>query len=592
MITWRTLLALHATKNNNNNLADTHMENGRDASRRNQPDRKLIQLIGTTVLAIVLGVFEEVADPFGLDTQSDRLSANIYNTITSPLYGRRSEVVLDGTAYSSRFGQSNVAVLLIDDTYLDKTGQRWPLEPRRYQRILRKLVDAGASAVFVDVYFAQNTVERQEKIAGLYGKAGCLAERSACQVENEDWQCGASPGVSACETQSPTGGTEIFFASTLNDPTPAANGVNPPAVALAQMRSGDNMYKLRQVAIDGHEHDTAGWALYKVWCRRHADQCDVTSLDDASQPAMYLHWGYAPNRAMTDVPDFQGHVCITQANSLAGRLWQSVKVFGWNFVRGFHDARIAPCPYTTQIKLQLFNNLSEQDLAQLFADQVVILGASLKNYPDYQWSPVHDYIPGAFWHAMAVDNLIEFSGDYMKESESAASEYLEPVGLSLIFILQAWLTWIIQRRGDRENLGYRAKLELDLMHGLFTICVISAAVLWITGFLRWSPANWIGFAMLMFLIDFKPVTAVPRYCWLIIPPLRMTNHLFQSGSRFVRAAVMIAGMLLCGYIILVLPHALILGQVFDTTVISVMFMAIYTAMISLCLWKIIGGNTT
>lgn len=566
------------------------MESAQDASGREASRKKLIQLIGTTVLAIVLGVFEEVADPFGLDTQSDRLSANIYNTITSPLYGAASELTIDGHDYESRRGQSNVVVLLIDDTYLDGTDQRWPLQPRRYHRILRKLVDANASAVFVDIYFAQNTVERQTRIADMFRRSGCLVEQSYCSVENEDWRCGAPDTGSACAERSDTTGTDILFASTLNDPRPAANGIAPPGAALAQMRSDENIYNLRQSAFDGEHYDTAGFALYKSWCRRNPDSCDADMLNDPDLPAMYLHWGYAPNRAMTEIPDLQGNVCIPQATSLSGRLLQSMKIFGWNFIRGFHDARIAPCPYSTQVKLQLFNNLSEDELTQLFEGKVVILGASLTNYPDYQWSPVHDYLPGAFWHAMATDNLIEFSSGYMKQSESVATSFLEPVGLTLVFVLQAWLTWIIQRRGEREDLGDRAKLELDLMHGLFTICIISAAVLWITGFLRWSPANWIGFAMLMFLIDFKPVTAVPRYCWSIFPPMRMTHRLFSIGTRFIRATLMALLMLAVGYVIMVAPHALLLGQVGDSTIVNVSFMVAYFGTIVFCLWKIVGGN--
>jgi len=282
-----------------------HDDPGRDASRK-----KLIQLIGTTGLAIFLGVFEEVADPFGLDTQSDRLSANIYSTITSPLYGARSEIKIDDEVYESHFGQSNVIVILIDDVYLESTDQRWPMQPRRYQRILRKLVDAGASSVFVDIYFAQNTVERQEKIEGLYRKANCLVEQSACSVPNDDWQCGKAETGSACVTRSTKGGTEIFFASTLNDPEPAANGVSPPSSALAQMWSAENIYNLQQTAFDGIEYDTAGWALYKSWCRHNIDNCDSSVLEEGDRPAMFLHWGYTPNHMMTDVPNFQGNACI------------------------------------------------------------------------------------------------------------------------------------------------------------------------------------------------------------------------------------------------------------------------------------------
>ena len=79
----------------------------------------LLQIVLATTLAIFLGVFEEVADPFGLDTESDRLSANIYTTITSPLYGASTQVEItvvgeDGKPetkqYYSRKGQSSTYV--------------------------------------------------------------------------------------------------------------------------------------------------------------------------------------------------------------------------------------------------------------------------------------------------------------------------------------------------------------------------------------------------------------------------------------------------------------------------------------------------
>ena len=567
------------------------MNSVEEAPEKSSSREKLWSLIFTTALAIGLGVFEELADPFGLDSQSDELSANMFNTITSPLYGAQSQVVIDDEAYPSRAGQADIIVLLIDDAYLEETNQSWPLAPRRYQRILRKLTSAGASAVFVDIYFAPNTERRRKNISRLYQNAGCLQLESACSVVDENWECGVDDPEAACIVESPRGGTEIVFASTLTDPAPALDGIQPPAAALAQMFADSNAYRMRQTAIDGKEYDTAGWALYKAWCRKQGDTCDAI-LDEAFPlEPMYLHWGYAPNRVMTDISDFQGQNCIRQADSLIGRLWQSLKVFGWNFFRGFSDSRIAPCPYHTQLKLQLFNNLSAEELEQLFADRIVIIGTSLKSYPDYQWSPVHEYIPGAFWHAMAVDNLIEFSDQYMRQSESEATNYLEPVGLLLIFLLQASLTRVIQLREEKEQFTDKdkIKIELDLMHGLFTICVISATVLLITGLLRWSPANWIGFAMLLFLIDFKPVTAVPRYCGQLLPAKRLTGHPFKAGSRYLAAGLMFFTLLISGYVILVFPHALILGQPSDAGIVSVLFIGIYLILIVFCLYKIIWG---
>jgi len=565
------------------------MASTKSVTDRAETRNQLIKLLLTTVLAILLGVFEELADPFGLDTESDRLSANIYNSITSPLYGGRTQLKLEGQSYSSRYGQSNIVVLLIDDAYMESVGRSWPLEPRRYQRILRKLSDAGASTVFVDIFFAQNSTQRQQDVARLYKGSACLVAASMCAAVDEDWSCSDYGSKQPCANPMPDSGTEIFFAGTKQTPVPWAGDTAPPASAMAQMLSAQNIYNLRETDVNGVAVDTAGWALYQSWCKRSAD-CDASRFSEFSLEPMYLHWGYAPNKMMTDIADFGAGVCIPQSEWLIGRLWQSITVFAWNFIRGFHDRRIAPCPYTSQIKLQLFNNLSAEELRQLFNNKVVLLGASLENYPDYQWSPVHDFIPGVFWHAMAIDNLMEFGGGYMKDTQSEGGSYLEPVGIAIIFILQAILTWRIQRREGLESLSEMEKIHLDLLHGLLTICVISAVVLWITGLNRWSPANWIGFAMLMFLIDFKPVTAVPKYCWRILPTARMTRRPFIFASNLALAIVLTGIMLIGAFCIFILPHALLLGRSFNDGAISYTFMAIYFAIILLCGWKICWGK--
>jgi len=629
----------------NNKGQGAPMANTQKPADGEEPHSNLGRLVFMTLLAISLGVFEEVADPFGLDTETDRLSANIFNTITSPFYGQDSSVKLTVTnkgvseekSFESRFGQSNIVVLLIDDDYLDAVNKKRRLEtptletptlepptlepptlepptleprllePRHYQRILRKLVDAGASAVFVDFYFIQNSRERSESVGNLFRQSRCLTAKSACSIVEEDWSCTDIDKRLPCNEPDLSIGTEIFFAGTLRNPRPTAGGEKPADTALAQMSGDGSFYHLQQT-IGVTDYDTAAWALYQAWCRRDA-RCESDRLDDFPLQAMYLHWGYAPNRMMTEVPDFGiarppsdkpstwgqriaeffvggAGKCVPQARTMIGRLGQSIKVFIWNFIKGFHDED-SLCLYHSQIKMQLFNNLSPDELNELFGRKVVFLGASLKDFPDNQWSPVHGYMPGVFWHAMAVDNLMEFSDSYMVEAPDDVGGYVEPVGIAFIFILQALLTWTIQRREEREKLDEMARLKLDLLHGLMIICVISTSVLWMTGLQRWSPANWIGFAMLMFLIDFKPVTAVGRFCWRIFPTVRMTQRPFQFMSNLVLSTGCVLGMLFTAYCIFVLPHALMLQRGIDDTTISYIFIFLYMFIVIWpCGWKI------
>jgi hypothetical protein len=64
----------------------------------------------------------------------------------------------------------------------------------------------------------------------------------------------------------------------------------------------------------------------------------------------------------------------------------------------------------------------------------------------------------------------------------------------------------------------------------------------------------------------------------------------QGGIRFVRTATGVIAMLLIGYAIMILPHAFILGHVLDETLVSTMFMMIYSAIVLVCLWKIVWGK--
>jgi len=254
-----------------------------------------------------------------------------------------------------------------------------PISPNKYQR---KLATAGSSAEFIDIYFSQNSPQKQQQVARLFNYASRL------QREFD---------------------TAMVFAGTLQDPRPSTNGSWAPQAALAQMGNDFNFYPLTQQTTDGKEYNTEAWSLYQSWCQRNSQQCDTDRQSGFPLGDMNLHWGFTANRMMTETPGFRGVGCKQQADSLAGALWQSMKVLGWNFIKGFRDNRIAPCPYQNQLKLGLFNNLGADELSQLVQKRIVIIGTDLSLYPDHHLSPVQGYIHGAFWHAMATGNLIEFS---------------------------------------------------------------------------------------------------------------------------------------------------------------------------------------
>ena len=555
------------------------------------PRRAVLPLLVTTAVAIALAVFKDRADPFGLATDMERLSANVFNTINSPLYGKQWSINLDGANHRSRYGQSNIVILLIDEAFVREVGPDWPIDLRHYRRMLRKLVDAGAKVVFIDVFFVANRPGRDKQIASLYEYAKGLVQASRC-------------GAESCADTKFGMGTEILFASTFQNPESAVTidehggeiVVSPPATALAQIASEPTAYDLWQ-QVGPNDYDTAAWAIYKAWCRR-TRECDTSALDEPTPDPMYLHWGYAPNQIMTEEQTLGGDVCQKQAATLLRRVAQSTRVFARNMLRGFYaqdspgsgpaDAELQSglCPYTSQIKLQLFNHLTEGDLKALFADNVVLIGTHLEYYPDYHWSPVHGHVPGVFWHAMAVDNLIEFGGGYVRAEPGELNRYLEAASLTVLFVLQALLTWFVLRREDGDGPGTVADARLDLLHGLMIICVISAMVLWIAGMKRGAPGNWVGLAILLFFINQRPILALPRACWNALPTSVIEPPALRLVISLVLWLVYVVLLLFAAYALFTLPHALLLAGELDRETINYTFLGVYVAIIAFCIWKI------
>ncbi len=120
------------------------------------------------------------------------------------------------------------------------------------------------------------------------------------------------------------------------------------------------------------------------------------------------------------------------------------------------------------------------------------------------------------------------------------------------------------------------------MHGLLTISVIAATVLLFTGIRNWSPANWIGFAMLMLLIDYKPVTSLGKFCWRIYPTARLSSRMFSFWFFKVLAGFTVLLAMIPAFLLFIVPHALLLGRTVDDVIGSYIFMFIYLVIITGC----------
>lgn len=105
------------------------------------------------------------------------------------------------------------------------------------------------------------------------------------------------------------------------------------------------------------------------------------------------------------------------------------------------------CPYHPVIPLRAFRSIGfrEAELVEAIANSVVMLGGNIIGAADRIVSPVNGALPGVHAHAMALDNLMSFSGRY---KQSGQFEITEPTSdgslfviLSVLFTVTALTLW-------------------------------------------------------------------------------------------------------------------------------------------------------
>ena len=542
---------------------------------------KLVRLVLFTMLAIAFGFIEEYGDPFGLDSFSEEISANIFTTIVSPFYGKKADNISfyegDGSdkseqTFRTRYGQSEIVVVLIGEDYAQS-----PPPPNKYRRLLRRLDAADAKAALLDIYFDQNTPQESRALAKLIEMANELKT------------------------------TRVVFGGVLNDPVPHVKLSDQKTVkanlsALIEWEQSSGFYKLAVCTqADGTDcklensdqidaaqlTPTAALKLYEIWCEGEKNKCPQELKPGAkAHDDLYLQWGYAPNEMMTDSPALAGYRCRGQDYLGGSRLAQSLSVTAINAVKGFKEEESLNtqciedciCPYHTQISLRNLYRLSEQDLRDLVGGKIVLIGISMPLYPDLILSPVHGYIPGIFKHAMALDNLIELESSYLKDTDGEIGDAVEFLSLAFILMLQAWITWQIEVYREKYTGDSHVIEKMYFCKLVFSILVIAIVIWYFSGFREWAPSNWIGLAALMLLVGYSSSEQLPKRIWQahiftalklqryingkkLFSPLFIIEHPTLSAINSVLGSVLLLTLItLAGFLVIAFPQTLLLAS--------------------------------
>ena len=299
-------------------------------------------------------------------------------------------------------GQQAITVVTIDDADLKEYGLNWPVPLDYYQRLLDRVVKQKPKAVFLDVLFLDDKPVRE--IDSLIG-AACRATEAGVPFYLATF---------ARDALSSNAERRIFDAQT-------SAGI-PCAIAVRSNVTPDLLdqsqwaYPLRprtEDEFDGEVKLPDSVAL-TIYCQLYAATCPART-----EVPLSLIWATkaAPTNAEIMVTrDPQG--ALTPICRSVWNWWEVLP--GANLVSMLVGHPALPlCPYNQVIPVRALKGqgFSPEELHDALSGKIVMIGADLKAIGDNSFSPVHGRLPGVLVHAMALDNLISFEGQYRENGE-------------------------------------------------------------------------------------------------------------------------------------------------------------------------------
>lgn len=419
------------------------------------------------LLGVLLGLLA-VMDPFGVTSSSDAVSAKWLNRVAAHFYPTQ--------------GQQQVAVVLIDDAYLDSHDTYWPLPYDEQSKLFKRLLAAKPRAVFVDLMFSHD-------------HSGGDPARSPELLANvfERFQRQGIPLYVA------NSGRKAGDATEANARGPLVAVTQPALVSWSEQ---SDQYPLA-LATGLGLMETPAMALYRHYCQGRA--CaglpkDVQAASEASPIA--VQWGNEPPAQQALVSRLGN--CNTGQASLLGAIGE----FFEGLVAKRKGSDKGRCPYTLTLNASDLEANSAEDrelVRSLLQDRLVLVGADITSANDVVTSPVHGSIPGVYLHAMALDNLISKGMSYNHDPDSMPIGGFEVTWVDAIELTLLVLIAVLKKlTGDSESAKHFpawAKRWHRRLHNrtLGTWSAFVALVLLLTGvlyLLHITPANVLGIGTL------------------------------------------------------------------------------------------------
>jgi len=526
-------------------------------------------------------------NPFEIVEWSEQRSHDVWQRVYAPSYdptagGKKAGPPARGTAY----GRNRITVVYTDDNTLKALRQTRPISAFALSDMIDDVLMAGGDnaaprAIFVDFLLTYAAPEGRTaaqlvaEIPALRQACGerrsdgpelspfhCLLVRAAAITHYDQWRSSPHCRDSTLATIlciRRTGGTPLIFA----DPRP---GSEKPASAKVESAGLDALgrvavttpvafHERRYPMVDparagDREHKRFSLypapALYAAYCGEGRSRCDPNPIvwDDQRLPGwskryerqLDVIWGIGAKSDFTRMIDARGTPDQRCEPASPGKI-ASLALLIRLLVSGVNLPAGSPCVYTDAIPYEIFQSqVSQKELAALLADRLVLIGGQFSDSNDIVPAPPFGSLPGIYYHAMALDNLIQRGEHYPKVAvpivpllDATWTDLANLLAVGLVGFALALAGRILARRQREDWKSVRdmgddlaKRILISLIFALFLIIILIT----MAGSARLIPESFNVVAVTLVCLF-----GLARLAWTASQPVRV---LLYRNSAFVR----------------------------------------------------------
>ncbi|WP_353571560.1 CHASE2 domain-containing protein [Candidatus Albibeggiatoa sp. nov. BB20] len=368
-------------------------------------------------------------------------------------------------------GQKQVSVVLLGDDALSEMGEEWPATYKFHARILDFIRARKPKAVMIDFLFLghclDSTAKELVRILKKYKRDQIPVYLAVSQPNDLE---------------------SISRAFQIKQNVDIADYVIPVSVVKKTDATDfvDRQYPLKGMFAKESEQEINS-AAYQIY-----QDFELQSQDIYTQN-IELFWGVGQDPINSK---WMGSDCQdTWYNNFQRVLYAGLEKLDYK------------CIYTRSLSaLDLLTfGVSNDDIQAVLNDKFVFYGGNILGSGDIATTSLHTMLPGIYYHAMALDNLLTLGEHYKRRSLAPEQYYLYNTFLILMFFSLATFSYYIRLQYDeciynqlRTRLNQNHQwLYYYSLHFLVSFLIIISFSIVSFYFFNLAVANWLGHTSLI-----------------------------------------------------------------------------------------------